>query len=583
MTQHPDVQKDKESFYQEFTLRNAGFISDSEQHTLRQAHILIAGCGSTGGSVIEVLVRSGAENLALADNGSYELNNANRQNMVLTDVGRAKVDVFAERMLQINPHVAISCHAHGITPDNVDELVQWADIIVDAVDVTGRSGLEMKFLLHQVAQRQHKAVICGYDMAAAQYVPVFDYRDEQLALLDNLLTAEDVATLDPLQACARLIPDEFIPPQMFAELERHQQGKDYTSQLCLAANLFGVLGSTLVLDMLNGRPVCNDNYVDLWSLMRRPQADVQTDEQQQQRQQLRAWANGPGGDSDPFFLDRSVRHYQPPHLPSLAVDYPQQRLHQAAGISAYAISQRQLDNAISRQLLRFAFVHYARVGFINADQAARGLLHHEPLQQLHDDDVHIILSDDNNGQLLAYSTLKAPLSDSHRFGDNQRPAFAVEQAFGRDLYQQTDALADLPLAAVREIGRVTKADLDDPATNARVGIMLLHAYRLLVSQPQYGIRAFVGDGEKQVTLRNLTFYGFNPQLLPARQSLLADDHLYQPRYQGRDVRPFWLLLEQLDQQRANDVSALLQLDDDTLLSRLASSRSNATKELEAQL
>jgi len=145
MTQHPDVQKDKESFYQEFTLRNAGFISDSEQHTLRQAHILIAGCGSTGGSVIEVLVRSGAENLALADNGSYELNNANRQNMVLTDVGRAKVDVFAERMLQINPHVAISCHAHGITPDNDDELVQWADIIVDAVDVTGRSRLEMKF------------------------------------------------------------------------------------------------------------------------------------------------------------------------------------------------------------------------------------------------------------------------------------------------------------------------------------------------------------------------------------------------------------------------------------------------------
>lgn len=80
-----------------------------------------------------------------------------------------------------------------------------------------------------------------------------------------------------------------------------QKGKDYTSQLCLAANLFGVLGSTLVLYMLNGRPVCNDNYVDLWSLMRRPQADVQTDEQQ-----LRAWANGPGGDSDPLLPNRAV-------------------------------------------------------------------------------------------------------------------------------------------------------------------------------------------------------------------------------------------------------------------------------------
>ncbi len=84
----------REEFYKEFTLRNAGFINDADQKTLRESVILIAGCGSTGGSVIELLVRSGAENLILVDNGRYDLNNANRQNMVLDDVDRYKPIVF---------------------------------------------------------------------------------------------------------------------------------------------------------------------------------------------------------------------------------------------------------------------------------------------------------------------------------------------------------------------------------------------------------------------------------------------------------------------------------------------------------
>ena len=572
---------DAQLFYQEFTLRNAGFISDEEQQSLRNAHILIAGCGSTGGSAIEVLVRSGAEHLALADNGSYELNNANRQNMVLADVGRSKVDVFQERMSQINPFVQIDGLHNGITPDNVDELVGWADVIIDAIDVTGRSGLEMKFLLHEVAHRNKKAVICGYDMAAAQYVPVFDYRDGTLPLMAGLLNAEEVATLDPLQACARLIPDEFIPAEMFDELARHQQGKDYTSQLCLAANLFGVLGSTLALDIINNRAVETENYVDLWSLMRKPQP---YDEQSllERREGMRAWANGPGGESDPYFLERSLRHYQLPLMPELHT-YLDNLLTERAGISAFAIPHEQLAQPLARKLLRFAFVHYARVGFINPDQASRRLLHQEPLSNLNPKDVHLVLIDSQSGQLLGYSTLKAAVSDDLSFSSDERPHYSVEKAFGRDLYHGVNELKGISATSVREIGRVTKAELDDPVRNAQVGIMLLTAYRLVVSDARYGISAFVGDGEKNVTLRNLTFFGFNPQLLPTRESRLPTDHLYHNRYLGRDVRPFWLLLADINQARADEVEALLNLNNNELLAALSASRNNAAKELESQL
>src|SRR5690606_41851210 len=63
-----------------------------------------------------------------------------------------------------------------------------------------------------------------------------------------------------------------------------------------------------------------------------------------------------------------------------------------------------------------------------SEQAARRLLHHEPLSNLNARDVHIVLTDTQSGLLLGYSTLKAPVSDTLPFGDQQRPAYGVERS-----------------------------------------------------------------------------------------------------------------------------------------------------------
>jgi len=52
-----------DEFYAQLIARNQGLISDEEQARLRTANLLIAGCGSIGGAVIEPLVRMGAEHL----------------------------------------------------------------------------------------------------------------------------------------------------------------------------------------------------------------------------------------------------------------------------------------------------------------------------------------------------------------------------------------------------------------------------------------------------------------------------------------------------------------------------------------
>lgn len=575
---HPQPPLDHDQFYRELTLRNAGFISADDQCGLREAVILIAGCGSTGGSVIELLVRSGAENLILADNGSYELNNANRQNMVLDDIGRSKVEVFAERVRQINPHIRLQLHERGVTPDNVEAMVAQADVVVDAIDVTGRSGLEMKYLLHRVCQRQYKPVVCGYDMAAAQYIPVFDYRNPDLEVLGGLLSAEQVATLDPLQACTFLIPVECVPLEMYAELDRHLAGKDYTSQLGIAAHLFGTLATALILDLVNGRPVREAVYVDVWELIRRRDAQAEREHQHkldQGRQALAQWRQLPPDRPDAFFLERSVAHYQAPQLSGLA-SYPQFCIDRRAGIATYAIPNYQLDNTLTRQLLRFAFVHYAKVGFINPQVAAYRQLHAEPLEHLAQEDVHIVLVRESDQQLLAYSTLKAPIVRGRRFDDPQRPAFGVETAFGRDLYETVDELRALPVEQVREIGRVTKAQIGDPVLEAKAGLLLLGAYGRLLGAAGSGVVAMVGDGERQVTLRNLSFFGFRPQILPARDACIPPQHLYANRYQGREVHPFWLLLDDMDRERVARMDALLELDGDEFLSQLRAIKQQST-------
>lgn len=555
----------KEDFYKEFTLRNAGFISEQEQAVLRNSVILVAGCGSTGGSAIELLVRSGAENLILIDNGTYDLNNSNRQNMTLEDVGELKPEVFKLRCNAINPFARIEVCNIGITPDNVEDYVTRADIVIDAVDVTGRSGLEMKFLLHEVCHQYHKGVICGYDMAATQYIPIFDYRDKSLALFDNQITTDMVATMEPLKVCTFLVPVTEIPEAMFEELERSQQGKDYTSQLGIAANLFGTITTGLVIDMLNNKPVKKEYTVDVWKLIR---GEYESPEKLAVYQDaIEKWKTEKDDIQDDEFLKRSTKHYSIPFIPTLFREFSNSSntLSETENLVSLGIPHKDMSDVAAKQLLRYAFVHYAKVGFINQDQASKELLHSEPLENLSADDLHIIVLEKLTGKVMAYSTLKAPIDLGVEFSQENRALYSVENAFGHDLYSGIEALSKYSVEQVREIGRVVKTQVSDPVVSGKVGVMLLAAYRALIADPKNDIKAMVGDGETNVTLRNLELYGFNPTVIENAQVSIPAEHLYSSRYAGRAVSPFWFEVSNIDLKKAFVLESLLSIQDEQFL------------------
>ncbi len=114
---------------------------------LAKSKVAVFGIGGVGGYVCEALVRSGISHFDLIDHDKVSLTNINRQIIATRKtVGKYKVDVMKERMLEINPDVEVMTHNCFFLPENADEFpFDEYDYVVDAVDtVTAKIELVMK-------------------------------------------------------------------------------------------------------------------------------------------------------------------------------------------------------------------------------------------------------------------------------------------------------------------------------------------------------------------------------------------------------------------------------------------------------
>lgn len=102
---------------------------------LADAHILIAGCGSGGGSVALQLVMSGARNFTLADNDVLEPENVIRHVCGLRYVGQKKVDALADVLADRNPNVSVNkLDVDLLRYDGLETEVARSTVVVVATD-----------------------------------------------------------------------------------------------------------------------------------------------------------------------------------------------------------------------------------------------------------------------------------------------------------------------------------------------------------------------------------------------------------------------------------------------------------------
>lgn len=143
--------------YAEFTTRNIGFVSVTEQEKLRNSTVFVCGNGGMGGACVLGLVRAGVGNLLLADIDEFEISNLNRQAFAfLNTVGRHKSQATRDVCLTINPQLDLEVF-DGEWTQHVEECVRKAHVVVNGTDDLGAS-----LLLYRTARKFGKTVIDAY-------------------------------------------------------------------------------------------------------------------------------------------------------------------------------------------------------------------------------------------------------------------------------------------------------------------------------------------------------------------------------------------------------------------------------------
>lgn len=103
---------------------------------LKGAHVAVFGIGGVGGYVCEALVRSGVGAFDLVDDDKVCLTNLNRQIIATRKtIGKYKVEVMRDRILEINPDCDVRVHQCFYLPETADQFdFSTYDYVVDAVD-----------------------------------------------------------------------------------------------------------------------------------------------------------------------------------------------------------------------------------------------------------------------------------------------------------------------------------------------------------------------------------------------------------------------------------------------------------------
>ena len=102
---------------------------------LNNAKVAIFGLGGVGSYVVEGLVRAGVQNFVLVDNDVVSLTNINRQIIATHNtIGKPKVEVTKQRLLEINPNANVQVIQEFFMPESKEILDSSIDYIIDAVD-----------------------------------------------------------------------------------------------------------------------------------------------------------------------------------------------------------------------------------------------------------------------------------------------------------------------------------------------------------------------------------------------------------------------------------------------------------------
>lgn len=142
------------------------------QLKLKHGRVLIIGAGGLGSPAALYLAAAGVGTVGLVDFDAIDVTNLQRQIMYTTaDVGKAKLDVSAQRLHQLNPEITVRTHDVQLTRDNALEIIAEYDVVIDGTD-----NFPTRYLVNDACVLLKKPYVYGSILRFDGQVSVFDAR-----------------------------------------------------------------------------------------------------------------------------------------------------------------------------------------------------------------------------------------------------------------------------------------------------------------------------------------------------------------------------------------------------------------------
>ena len=150
---------------------------------LNKANVIVFGIGGVGGYVCEMLARTGLGNITIVDGDKVESSNINRQIIAMhSTIGKYKVDVMKERLININPNIKVNALQMRYNENTQNEFVLNSyDYIIDAID-----SVSDKILLIKNAKEANANIISSMGAGNRSGVPNFEICDIFKTSYDSL-------------------------------------------------------------------------------------------------------------------------------------------------------------------------------------------------------------------------------------------------------------------------------------------------------------------------------------------------------------------------------------------------------------
>lgn len=126
-------------------------IGKDGQEKIRQTKVFILGAGALGSAGAEMLVRAGIGEVVIVDRDILEWSNLHRQQLyteqnVIDQLPKAAA--AEKRLREINSDVKVTGVTADVTPENIIELFEGADIVLDGTD-----NIETRLLANDACQK----------------------------------------------------------------------------------------------------------------------------------------------------------------------------------------------------------------------------------------------------------------------------------------------------------------------------------------------------------------------------------------------------------------------------------------------